>query len=367
MRLIWRLTLPWLACGAWAAQNGATVNSYTQTNLSSDIPGMAVTTDSLLVNPWGLSKPTSATVKEAHWWAADEHTGVSTLYDANGAIPPLTITVPPASGTGTGSPTGTVAIGNNFVFVTEDGTISEWVASLGPALSGPALMRPAAGFVHPRDAAQTCASCHVTTATVMVNRAANGAVYTGVTLANVSGTQELFVANAAGGVEAFDTSFHPVTLGPGAFTDPNIPAGFAPYGIQAIGKRIYVTFAPPPPASGGYVDAFDTTGKLLLALQTGSWLNGPWGIAQAPANFGAFSNALLVGNVGSGVIAAYNPSTGKFAGVLKDSSGKAITNVGLWAIAFGAGNADSGPTNVLYFNAGIQNFTHGLFGSVAAN
>lgn len=348
--------LPFLACGLFAAQNAAT-NSYTQTNLSSDIPGMAVTTDPMLINPWGLSKPTSATVKEAHWWAADQKTGFSTLYDADGSIPPLVISIPPASGTGAGSPTGTVAIGNNFVFATLDGTISEWLASTGPV---------APGFVHPT--AEACSGCHTTTATIKVNRASSGAVYTGVTLASANSQTVLFAANSAGGVEEFNaTSFQPVSLASGAFTDPNVPAGFTPYGIQTVGKKIFVTFAPPPPASGGYVDAFDVNGNLLLTLQNGTWFDGPWGVAQAPANFGAFSNSVLVGNVGNGMIAAFNPTTGKLIGVMKGANGKAIAIPGLWAIAFGAGNTDSGPTNVLYFNAGIQNFTHGLFGSISAN
>lgn len=115
------------------------------------------------------------------------------------------------------------------------------------------------------------------------------------------------------------------------------------------------------------MDAFDPAGKLLLRLQTGAWFNEPWGIAHAPSGFGLFSNALLVGNTGSGEIAAFNALTGKFLGVLEDSTGAAIINPGLWAIYFGSGNTDSGPTNTLYFNAGIEHYAHGLFGSITAN
>ncbi|MFN7996169.1 MAG: TIGR03118 family protein [Bryobacteraceae bacterium] len=334
-----------LCAGAFAQS----VNSYTQTNLSSDIAGLAKTTDTKLINPWGLSRPTAATAAEAHWWAADQATGVSTLYDADGSVVPLTITIPPASGAGTGSPTGTVFFNKNFVFVTLDGTISQWFAGTKPAIPGTG-----------------CAKCHVLNATLQVNHSSLGASYTGITFANNGGVPTYYAANSAGGVEAYDSAYNQISLASGAFADPKLPATYKPFGIQAVGARIYVTFSQPFPAPGGFVDAFDTTGKLLVRLQSGSF-NEPWGIAKAPSNFGAFSNMILVGNVGSGWIGAYNASTGKFQGFLSDSSGNPITNLGLWAISFGAGNTDSGPTNVLYFNAGIQGYQHGLFGAISAN
>jgi uncharacterized protein (TIGR03118 family) len=145
--------------------------------------------------------------------------------------------------------------------------------------------------------------------------------------------------------------------------DANIPVGYTPYGIQSVGTKIYVTFAQAAGAGKGYVDAFSPGGKLILSLQHGNWMNEPWGIAQAPASFGAFSKALLVGNTGSGTIGAFNPSTGKFLGFLKNPSGKAIANPGLWALQFGVGGS-SGPTTTLYFTAGIGGFAHGLFGSI---
>jgi uncharacterized protein (TIGR03118 family) len=354
-----------LACGLLTAQHAAT-NSYTQTNLVSDLSGMAVSTDPHLVNPWGLSHYISASATEGQWWASDQRTGVSTLYEANGTIAPLVITVPPASGSGTGSPTGTVGFGANFAFVTLDGTISQWLSAAGPAARMGQTGLNHAGFNHAAIPAAGCTGCHTTVAAIKVNHSSEGRVYTGVTVATSGGKQQLYAA-ASTGVEVYDTSFNPVTLAPGAFTDPNVPAGYTPYGIQTAGSRIYVTFSPPPPATGGYVDAFNAAGTLLLTLQNGAWFDEPWGVALAPANFGAFSSALLVGNTGSGAIAAFNPKTGKFVGVLENSSGKPILNPGLWAIYFGDGNTESGPVNVLYFNAGIQNFAHGLFGSIAAN
>jgi uncharacterized protein (TIGR03118 family) len=327
MKNIYKLTIVLLASMAASAQD-TTTNSYTQTNLVSDIAGMATFTDAHLVNPWGLSRSASS-----FWWAADEATGVSTLYNGAGAIQSLVVTVPPAKGTGAGTPTGTVALGSEFIFVTLDGTISAWTSG--------------------------------TKAVIKVNNSANGAVYTGVTTAKNGTVEEIYAANSAGGVEAYTTAFSRITLPAGAFEDPSIPAGYTPYGIQAIGTKIYVTFSAAPGA-GGYVDVFNPAGTLLLSLAQGDF-NQPWGIAQAPAGFGKFQQTVLVGNVGSGEIGAYNPTTGKFLGFLENSSAKAIRIPGIWALYFGAGNADSGPTSSLYFAAGIDNYLHGLFGTITAN
>ncbi len=347
------------ACAmAFATCIPAQTNSYTQANLTSDIPGFAAATDAKLINPWGLSRPNGATTKEDHWWASDQATGVTTLYNANGAVVPLTVTIPTASGTGVGSPTGTAIIATNFVFATLDGTISEWMAGLKPT---------AAQASKVIGAAEACSGCHVTTASIKVNHASAKASYTGITVAVNGSASDIYVANAAGGIEVYDSNFNPVTLAAGAFFDGKVPAGYLPSGIQAVGKRVYVTYAPASPATGGYVAAFTPAGKLILNLKNGPWLNQPWGIAQAPSNFGFFSGALLVANNGSGQITAFNPSTGAYLGTLNDATGAPITNSGLWAISFGTGSADAGPTNVLYFNAGIQNEQHGLFGSITAN
>ena len=328
MQTSYKLMIALLACAGARAQDTVT-NSYLQTNLVSDISSKAPKTDPHLVNPWGLSRSAGS-----YWWASDEGTGVSTLYDGSGNIQTLVVTVPPASGTGKGTPTGTVAVGSAFVFVTLDGTISEWTSGK--------------------------------TAVIKVNNSSAGAAYTGCTLASDNGVTTLYVANAAGGVEAYTTAFSPVSLMPGAFVDPNVPAGYTPYGIQSAGGKIWVTFTAAPGAGNGYVDAFDPTGKLLLSLSHGTYMNQPWGIALAPASFGAFSKMLMVGNTGSGEIAAFNPTTGKFAGFLKNSAGTAIVNSGLWAIYFGGGGL-SGPTTTLYFTAGIDSFAKGLFGSITAN
>jgi uncharacterized protein (TIGR03118 family) len=325
----------------------AQTNNYTASNIVTNVQ------DSRLVNPWGLSRPANASLKENEWWTSDQVTGLSTLYYANGTIVALAVTIPPAGATGVGSPTGTALnpSNNQFAFATLDGTISLWNPDTAPVKPGKA-----------------CEQCHVTTATIMVNNAAQNASYQGLTIAKnaVSGAETYYAANANGGVEAYDaTSFAPVTLSPGAFTDSKIPGTYTPAGIQAIGSKIYVTYNASAGGGTGYVDAYNTSGKLLLRLQQGSF-NQPWGVALAPASFGAFSNMILVGNTGSGWIGAYNASTGAFQGFL-ESGGQDLTIPGLWGLEFGNGSTESGPTGVLYFNAGGPNQTTGVFGAIAAN
>ncbi len=344
MKQLWAVSAVLLFCSGAEAQN-----NYTVTNIVTN------SQDPFLVNPWGISREVNPGAKENEWWVSDNVTGFSTLYYANktgiASLAPLVVTIPPASGSGPGSPTGTAFNANNFTFATLDGTISNWNANSTPISPGTA-----------------CAKCHVTSATIMVNNAAANASYQGLTVAKnaTSGAMTYYAANANGGIEAYDaTSFSPVTLPPGAFTDSVIPAGYTPAGIQAVGTRIYVAYNLNSGGGTGYVDAYDTNGALKLRLQNG-WFNQPWGVAKAPANFGQFSNMILVGNTGSGWIGAYSPTTGKFLGFLL-SGGQDITLPGLWGLEFGNGNSESGPTNVLYFTAGGPNLTTGVFGAISAN
>jgi uncharacterized protein (TIGR03118 family) len=351
-----------LALGAIAQDPTAVSNSFTAKNLVSDIAGVGVSTDTHLINPWGLSRLVSSSFSENQWWASDNATGVSTLYDANGTVATgLIVTIPPATGTGPGSPTGTVAVNTVFDFATADGTISAWNANTGPAV---------AGFVHPQVGG--CAGCHTTSATIKVNNSGKGASYSGLTTATSpavnAGKATLYTANTAGGVEAYDaTSFVPVTLPSGAFVDANVPANFVPCGIQAIGSAILVTFAPSGSMTGGAADFFSPAGALLLRLESGAWFSQPFGAVLAPAKFGAFSNAVIIGNTLDGTIMAFNPANGHFLGLLHGSNGKPLAIPGIWGIAFGNGNTESGPTTTLYFNAGIHNFAHGLFGAITSN
>src|SRR6266446_7029761 len=182
----------------------------------------------------------------------------------------------------------------------------------------------------------------------------------------------LFVANfREGQIEVFDRNFATVKAKEDAFEDDKLPKGFAPFNVQNIGGNLYVTFAKQDDAKHdevdgpglGFVDVFSPHGQLLQRLQHGDWLNGPWGVTLAPSDFGKFSHHVLVGQFGSGEIAAYDPVTGEFAGEIKDTKDSVLRIDGLWALSFGNG-AQAGPFNSLFFTAGIQKEAHGLFGTL---
>lgn len=333
---------------AFAFADPPVAHQYQVTNLVSDVPGVAALTDPNLVNPWGLSR--SAT---SPWWVADNGTGVSTLYTGAGAKIPLTVTIPTEpGGTPPSGPTGTVFNSTTdfqliagqparFLFATLNGTVSGW----NPAVSASAVN--------------------------VVNNA-GWAVYTGLAIGQVGGANYLYAANFAGGtVEVYDKNFAPHSFGPNAFKDWALPEGYSPFNVQAIGDRLYVAYAKVDEEEGeeeagpglGFVDAYSLDGVLQLRLHSGYWMNAPWGVALAPANFGRFSNMLLVGQFGSGQIAAFDPMTGHFRGLLRGAPSRPLKIEGLWAIAFGNGAA-AGPTNTLYFAAGIDDEVHGLFGSI---
>ena len=331
----------------------ANAQHYVQTNLVSDIPGLATTTDPNLVNPWGLTR-----TEGSPWWVSDNGTGVSTLYNGAGQrfppANPLVVTVNGASGQS--APTGTVAntstdfqlipntptTASRFIFVSEDGTISGWNPSVDP-----------------------------THAIIKVNHS-GAAVYKGATLAQRNGANFLYVADFfTGTVDVFDGTFAPATLPAGAFTDPEIPEGFAPFNVQNINGDVYVMYAKQDEEKKdevdgpglGFVDRYDANGVLLTQLRSGHWMNAPWGIALAPDDFGQESNRLLVGQFGSGEIATFDLEHGNFHGLLKGLLGQPLTIDGLWALAFG-NNATAGPANALFFTAGIDHENHGLFGKI---
>jgi uncharacterized protein (TIGR03118 family) len=329
--------------------------------------------DTRLVNAWGL-----AATATSPFWSCDGGTGLSTIYTVNATntvplgTPNETIhpTVPGAGGTPKGVCTGitpntapatTAPAPPNFpvtapgkspvaagwIFVTEDGVLSAWASA-----------------------------ADLTQAFVEVDNS-NTAVYKGLTLVSTPVVQ-LYAANfRAGTIDVFDAQFKPVALASGSFTDAKIPAGFAPFNIWNLGGKLYVAYAKQDAnkkfdvagVGNGYVDVFDTTGKLLQSLVaggTGSMLNSPWGLAIAPATFGKFANDLLVGNFGDGLINAYDSATGAFAGTLQDPSGNNIAIPGLWALIFGNGGS-GGDKDTLYFTAGPGGQKHGLLGSISAN
>jgi uncharacterized protein (TIGR03118 family) len=328
---------------------------YLRTDLVSDVPGLAQFTDPNLVNPWGL-----IATGTSPWWVSDNGKGVSTLYNGAGVKQNLTVTIAtPLGDPNPATPTGVVnnpsttdfkltAATNSFarfIFVTEDGTISGWAP--------------------PVDA----------THSVIKVSHSGSAVYKGVTIAQSGGANFLYVANFSGGtVDVYDTTYTQVTTLPtGAFTDPNLPEGFAPFNVQNIGGDIYVAFAKQDAAKHdevagrklGYVDAFDPSGTLLQRFENVPWLNAPWGLALAPSGnaFGKSSGKLLVGMFGSGQIATFDPATGDFEGLLRDRHGKPIQIDGLWALRFG-NNGGAGPSTTLFFTAGIDDEQHGLFGTI---
>lgn len=345
----------WTCLSAWLAvltlPFQAQAQHYKQTNLVSDVPGLAAHTDPDLVNAWGVAR--SAT---SPWWVNDNGTGKATVYDQNGNKLSLVVTIPaPAGSTAPSTPTGMVfnsssgfvvtgATGGSgparFIFATEDGTISGW--------------NPAADGTHAILEADNSAS----------------AIYKGLAIASFNGATYLYAANfRAGRIDVFDSNWQAATL-PGGFTDTALPAGYAPFNVQEIGGKLFVAFALqgalPDEAEGrgrGFVDEFDTGGNLLMRFQHGPWLNAPWGLAIAPSNFGKFSNMLLVGQFGSGQIAAYDLASGEFEGLLHGDRGP-LAIEGLWALSFGGGAPNNGPVNTLFFTAGINDEQNGLFGTL---
>jgi uncharacterized protein (TIGR03118 family) len=338
---IFAATLAFAATGV-ATPAKAGVDVYSQTNIVSDGSVPALSTDSSLINPWGLAhKPGGP------WWIANNNSGVSTVYNSSTGAKLLQISVAPPLGI---NPTGLVAntTGSflvngtpaNFIFDGEDGILSAWASG---------------------------------SASVLQQNNSATAVYKGLSVSGTGSSSLLYATNfQAGTVEAFNSSFQPTTL-TGNFTDPNLPAGYAPFGIQNINNNIYVTYALQDAAKhddvagpgNGFVDVFNTQGVMQQRLISNGVLNSPWGLALAPADFGAFSNDLLVGNFGDGTINAFNPSNGNFLGTLKDSKGNPIVIGDLWSLQFGDGGKD-GAANSLFFTAGVQDENHGLFGELNA-
>ena len=342
------VTLVLLTAGSAFAQH------FTRTNLTANDSsvGHAPNIDPNLVNAWGVARATGSP-----WWVNDNGTGLSTLYDASGVPQSLVVTIPAPNGkSGPSAPTGMVfnsfttafnvapdqhAI---FIFDTEDGTILGWNPNV-----------------------------NVTSAIIKVDNSAKGAVYKGLAIGLTTGGARIYATNfISGQVEVYDANFHRVNR-TGAFTDSELPKNYSPFGIQNIGGNIVVTFAKHAPGEEdemhgpglGYVDVFDLEGRLLLRLQHNATLNAPWGIAQAPGDFGAYSHRLLIGNFGDGTIHAYNAVSGKLEGAILNSNGATIKIAGLWALSFGGNTPNSGLLNELYFTAGPQDESAGLFGKLS--
>jgi uncharacterized protein (TIGR03118 family) len=366
---------------------------YNQSNLVSNTSGIAPVTDPQLINPWGISRGSGSP-----WWISDNATGFSTLYNGPGTKQSLIVTIPPSDpnnkNTPTGTPTGTIANGSQidfllapgkpaaFLFSTIDGTIAGWNPTVAVAQ----------GAAPP------------STQAVTVVKTSDGSSYTGLTSAFIEGKRFLYAANfTKGRVDVYDNTFHFVDLSKqhfnedsaghedghsaeNSFVDEKLPRSYVPFNVQAIGNDIVVTYVLHEEGSRfetdgpglGFVDIYSSTGQLLQRLEHGDWLNAPWGVALAPLDFGRFSHDLLIGQFAgggdtqsSGFVAAYDLATGKFDGLLLDASGKPLAINGIWALSPGnvsPANSDAAaaPAAQVYFTAGPNHGSGGLFGYLAA-
>jgi uncharacterized protein (TIGR03118 family) len=356
--------------GMTAGRADAQQNAYVVTKLVSDIAALGGgVIDPNLKNAWGVAFTPAA----SPFWIADNNTGLSTLYDGDGTIVSLVVTIPcpPTAGQGSSCPasasptgmvwnpttstaTGFLVPGTNlaasFIWATEDGTISAWTGGLTPP-----------------DNAVLAVDNSITPTKK------SGAVYKGLAVGVNANGVFLFTTNfRAGTIDVFapngSSGFKPATTD-GGFTDPGIPVGFAPFGIQNINGNLFVTYALQDAAKhddkagpgNGYVDVFDTDGHLLRRFASQGALNSPWGVARASFAFGLFSGQILVGNFGDGRINVFD-SNGNFLAQLGKPNGKALVIDGLWTLTLGGGAKSSSDT--LYFTAGPNKETNGLFGTI---
>jgi len=298
---------------------------YEVTNLVSDVAEYNPTIiDTNLVNAWGIALSATGV-----FWISAEGTHLSTIYNDDG----MTLRAPV---TMDGAPTGQVfnfstgfIVGTGparFIFVTEDGKITAWRT----------------GNVAP----------------TIIDDSGEGASYTGAELA-MNGTEALlYVANVAGGeVEVYDSEWN--ELEDFGFEDPSLPAGASPFNVQLVSGQLYVTYVGP---DGGLVNVFNTNGDFVRRFATGGTLSAPWGITNAPPEFG-LGQAILVGNLGDGRINVYNKN-GNFKGQLADEDGDPIVIDGLWDLVFKPGAFDGTSEVDLYFTAGPDNEEHGIFGEI---
>ena len=322
---------------------------YVITSLVSDGAVPAAHVDANLKNPWGIAFNPKGFV-----WVADNGSQHATLYDGNGVPQSLVVTIPAGKG-GDADPTGIVFNGTTdfvvtqgaksgpaaFIFVGEGGTITAWSPVANP------------------------------TSAITVFDSGGSAVYKGLAMTTNNGANFLYATDFHNSrIDVFDRTFTKVTPA-GAFQDPSLPAGFAPFGIQAIGSKLFVSYAKQdaaahddvPGAGLGLIDVFSPSGQFIQRFATGGPLNAPWGMAMAPLNFDHFSGTVLVGNFGDGMIHAFDPTSGMLLGTLQMPDGNAIVEPGLWGIAFGNG-LDNQPTNTLFFASGPNDEADGLYGRI---
>jgi uncharacterized protein (TIGR03118 family) len=344
-----------LYAGTWRAEA-----DFIQTNLVSDLPGLASLTDPKLVNPWGMSHTATSPI-----WTSNQGTDTATLFAVTPTLMKVApagtdgnIAIPPPQAQGGLGPTGQVANTNTSSFPVS-------VASGGDGASAHFIFATLNGTISAWDAGQT-AFTQVTTA---------GASYTGLAI-NQAQTR-LYAANGAGSgsIDVFNSSFTPVNLGSGAFaTPPQVPTGFVPFNVQNINGNVYVTYAPPGRTAQttatpgmGAVAIFDENGNFQRMAAVGGPLAAPWGLALAPADFGPFGGDLLVGNFSFSLMANdidVFDSNGNFVGTIPINVGVGNTKGGLWSLGFGTGLGMNGSPDTLFFTDGIDGEMHGLLGAL---
>lgn len=357
IRQLMSLRAAWLAlaCGLAACSgsndNTPPANSFAVQNLVSDLAADTPhSPDSNLVNPWGIAFGPTGPV-----WVANNATNTSTLYDGSGVEQALIVSAPANGGGGDANPTGIVFNGTtdfaipggsspaSFIFDGEGGTIAAWSSGHG--------------------------------AITVYDSSANGSVYKGLAIGSSGGNNFLYATDFHNNrIDVLDKNFA-LTSTPGGFVNPNLPAGYAPFGVQAINGQLYVSYAQQKApdnhdntdgAGLGLVDVFGMDGtfvKTLVAQGANNHLNAPWGLALAPNGFGPFGGALLVGNFGDGAINAFDLSTGAFIDSIRNPFGQPILIPGLWGIAFGNGSLNQ-PTTTLFLAAGINDEADGLYARI---
>jgi uncharacterized protein (TIGR03118 family) len=344
--------IPVVVClGVLLTMPVAQAQYHLTTLISNQIDQNAPTTDPLLVNPWGFAR--SAT---SPWWVSDNLSGWATVYTATGTKESLDVLIPtagngpvsPTGNNGIGTPSGIVQNGSStdfqvsgqsasYIFATLDGTISAWVPGVNKNL-----------------------------ATLVVDRSAEKAMYTGLAITSHASGNFLYAAdNTNNHVDMFDGNFNLVM----SFSDPSIPSNFSVFGIQDINGMVYVAYAIPNVGAGGYIDIFKEDGTFVKTLVKGLPLNQAWGMTMAPSNFGPLSNTLLVSNNAEfGTINGFNPTTGAFVGTIRDEHGRPMIFNNTWDIGFGGGNSNSGATNQLFVlvgpGNGAQSEMSGTFNSI---
>jgi uncharacterized protein (TIGR03118 family) len=355
---IQRWTAALAVAGACVA---AQAQSYKVTNMISDGSVPATVTDANFINPWAMSSSPT-------WWISAANTGYNYVVPAAGTVS-FKVIVPlganpalpglPAGSVTTGGATGMLlsnGVKASFIFSTLDGTISGWNSRLGTnnALS-----------------------------LIMVNNSTAGASYPGLAIVNNASGSFLLAPNFGAGntIEVYDSTFKPAKLA-GSFTDPTLPQGYSPFAVHVIGSQVFIAYALRTSAApyrtvngvgNGVVSIFDVNGNFVARAVTGGNLNSPWGVAIAPANFGIYSNALLIGNFGDGLINVYDPKTFAYLGQLMDSTGKSLAYASLWELlpggtaVQGSTAVSAGDVNTVYFTAGLTGETHGLLGAISTN